>query len=189
MTTTTTPTTKGVLQELSDSAKADKRLNNQFDRALEKIPKSRLAKLGVSKRKRGRPKAGRIVFTKAQIDLLPEYGSIADVSQALQIRYTSLQQWIACGPAPLKFVERHGHKLFRRDVVIKWLIATRRFRALDRKEAKLRLKQAEGLYELAKTEEEIGISGSVSRARKFRSDALALEDSVLKAGFEPLDLV
>lgn len=102
-------------------------MNAKFDRALKKIKKEPREKPVKLQRKPGRPKAGRAVFAQAHIDALPLYGSVSEVSRALQIKHTSLQQWCTHGNNPLKFVPQGGHKLFRKDVLIAWLKATRRF--------------------------------------------------------------
>ncbi len=123
----------GVLATLSANAATNGRVNAKFDRALKKIKKEPKVKTVKLERKQGRPKAGRAVFTQAQIDALPEYGSVSEVSRALAIKHTSLQQWCDRGKNRLTFVHQGKHKLFRKDVLIAWLTATRRFNVKEEK--------------------------------------------------------
>ena len=103
----------------------NRQLNAEFDKALKRINKPVVVK---PKRARGRPRVGRVVFTQKQVNQLPEYAKLASVSRALSVRYTSIQQWCVCGKKPLPFIEQDGHKWFRKDVLISWLKATKRFK-------------------------------------------------------------
>ncbi len=110
----------------------DKKLNAKFNK-LKKIaigPKSKKPK-PVVKRRRGRPKDGRILFQKARIESLPQYGHLAEVARKLGIKHTTLQQWCALPIHPLPCIEKDGHKVFRKDVVILWLKSTKRYSVED----------------------------------------------------------
>ena len=76
----------------------------------------------------GRPYGGRAVFRQQRIDALPEVGLASDVANALGIKRASVQQWWERKVNPLPFANQNGLRLFRRDVVIAWLIATRRYK-------------------------------------------------------------
>ncbi len=106
----------------------DKKLNAKFNK-LKKIavgPKSKKPK-PIAKRRRGRPKDGRILFQKERIDSLPLYGHLAAVAKKLGIKHTTLQQWCALPVHALPFIEKDGHKVFRKDILILWLKSTKRY--------------------------------------------------------------
>lgn len=106
----------------------DKNLNAKFDRAIKRIKKSPRLKDKVKlERRQGRPKAGRAIFTQAHVDALPDYSTVLDVSRALQVKHTSIQQWCVHGDNPLRYGMVAGHKVFRKDVLITWLEATGRY--------------------------------------------------------------
>lgn len=126
----------GVIATLSAKAAESRKVNAKFDRALKQIKPEIKAKPVKLKRKPGRPKAGRAVFAQAHIDALPQFGSVSQVSRALQIKHTSLQQWTTHGKNPLTFVNQSGHKLFRKDVLVAWLEATRRYNIQEEKPEK-----------------------------------------------------
>lgn len=80
-------------------------------------------------RKHGRPKHGRAVFQQARIDLLPISGRQSDVARALGIRLASVQQWCCLKKNPLPFVQdKTGRRILKKTLVVKWLIATRRYK-------------------------------------------------------------
>ena len=80
-------------------------------------------------RRQGRPSGGFTLFKRSQIDAIPEVGGPSEVADALHIARASLHQWCNRKKNPLPFAtENGGAKLFRRDVVIKWLKATRHYK-------------------------------------------------------------
>lgn len=105
----------------------DADLNADFDQLLKQAAAPKIKKERVEKRQRGRPKAGRIVFQQSRIDKLPKFGHLSAFARLLNIKHTTLQQWCALKNHPLPCVERDGHKIFRKDVLVKWLVATKRF--------------------------------------------------------------
>ncbi len=110
----------------------DKDLNSAFDEIIKTKLKdakpSKKQRLKPNNRGRGRPSGGGVVFEQARIDALPEIGHISDLARALDVKHTSLQQWCEKRINPLPFVVKAGFKLFRKDVVVKWLVATKRFK-------------------------------------------------------------
>ncbi len=115
-----------------ESLSGDKKLNAAFNKLKKSAvgPKKKKVK-PVAKRRRGRPKDGRILFQKERIDSLPQYGHLAEVARKLGIKHTTLQQWCALPEHPLPCVEKDGHKIFRRDIVTRWLIATNRYTEIN----------------------------------------------------------
>lgn len=84
--------------------------------------------LRFKKRHRGRPRHGRVVFQQVRIDSLPRLGHLSEVARTLGIKHTTLQQWCELEKDPLPFVEEEsGKKVFRKDVLVKWLIKTKRY--------------------------------------------------------------
>lgn len=110
------------------SLENDSKLNAKFDSIskLAAAPKKKRV-MRLEKRRRGRPKAGRIVFHQVRIDTLPKIAHLSEVARKLGIKHTTLQQWCSLKTHPLPFVDDGGHKLFRKDILVKWLIATKRF--------------------------------------------------------------
>ncbi len=108
----------------------DKAMSETFDRLSDGIKQPVERKpLRHKQRRRGRPAKGRVVFEQARIDHLPELAHSSEVARVLDIRHTSLQQWCDKPVDALPFVTRAGHKWFRKDVLVKWLIATKRLKA------------------------------------------------------------
>ncbi len=120
--------TQGLLSKNTD-------LNAEFDSALKTAasPKKKV----ILKRPRGWPRAGRIIFHQKRIDSLPEFAHLSAVAQILGIKHTTIQQWCALKKHPLPFVcvdgennpvpKHEGRKMFRKDVLVKWLVSTKRF--------------------------------------------------------------
>lgn len=108
----------------------DSKLNGEFDKLMKYTAAPALPPVRneeSKKRRKGRPKAGRIIFQQRRIDSLPTFGNVSEVARALGIKHTTLQQWCGLDKHPLPFAVRDGHKIFRKDVLIEWLVATRRF--------------------------------------------------------------
>lgn len=106
----------------------DAELNAQFDASLGAADATvREHVIRSEKRRRGRPMAGRIVFQQIRIDGLPKIGHLSEVARKLGIKHTTLQQWCSLDIHPLPFVDKDGHKLFRKDILVRWLVATKRF--------------------------------------------------------------
>jgi len=80
------------------------------------------------RRQHGRPKGGRVIFKQCRISALPKIGGASDMASALGIERMSFHQWCGLKANPLPYVIQDGRKLFRRDVLTKWLIATRRYK-------------------------------------------------------------
>lgn len=119
------PTSVG-RQKLMD----DKALNRQLDRVSESLELNvprQVKSLKAPKRKVGRPRNGRVVFDQVRIDQIPDIGYCSDVAKALGVKRISVQKWCDLKRDALPMVEDNGHYVLRRDVVIKWLIKTRRF--------------------------------------------------------------
>lgn len=121
-----TPAVSLSRQKLKDN----KALNRQLDRISESI------KLGVPrpikalkgpKRRVGRPRNGRVVFDQARIDQIPDIGYPSDMAKALGVKRISVQKWCDLKRNPLPKAEDNGHYVLRRDVLVKWLIDTRRY--------------------------------------------------------------
>lgn len=108
----------------------DSKLNGEFDKLMKytAAPPLPIVHFEESKKRgKGRPKAGRIIFQQRRIDSLPTFGNVSEVARALGIKHTTLQQWCSLDKHPLPFAVRDGHKIFRKDVLVEWLAATRRF--------------------------------------------------------------
>ncbi len=107
--------------------KKDSGLNAKFDKLLKSasLPKEKKQK-PLKKRSQGRPKGGRSIFTQEMIASLTEFSHLSEVARRLNIKHTTLQQWCALEEHPLPFVIKGDHKLFRKDVLVKWLKATKR---------------------------------------------------------------
>ena len=107
-------------------------LNKSEEKALDKAAKGiKVERAIVQKtwRRRGRPSGGFTEFPKSCIAALPEVGGPSEVADALHIARASLHQWCLRKKNPLPFItEKDGGKLFRKDIVIKWLKATRRYK-------------------------------------------------------------
>lgn len=76
----------------------------------------------------GRPYGGKVRFEQKRIDNLPEIGCAADIARSLGIRRASLQQWTALKENPLPFVKDDDRMVFRKDVLVNWLVSTGRFK-------------------------------------------------------------
>ncbi len=105
----------------------DKSVNKKFDALLKKATAPRVKDKNPKKRRRGRPDHGRIVFRQKCIDALPNIAHLSEVARCLGIKHGSLQQWIK-EDHPLPFLEENGRKLFRKDVLVAWLKATKRLK-------------------------------------------------------------
>ncbi len=114
---------------MSEDLTKDKELKKEFNalRKMTAAPKVKRVK-PPEKRRCGRPKDGRVVIQQKRIDSLPEIGGICEISRTLNIRHATLQQWCALPVHPLPFVDREGRRLFRKDLLVKWLIATKRYK-------------------------------------------------------------
>ncbi len=84
--------------------------------------------------KHGRPKRGRATFKWAIVKTLPELGRQSDVARVLGVRLASVQQWCELKKNPLPFIVENDRRMLEREIVIKWLVATRRCR--DKKKSK-----------------------------------------------------
>lgn len=127
-------------KRLADTQKIlrkDAALNENFDNLLKEAaaPKIKKPKPPV-KRSQGRPKKiGHIILTQKSIDSLPEFIHLSSLARILNLKHTTVQQWCSLEKHHLPFtLERKlkngrliKRKLFRKDVVVKWLIATKRF--------------------------------------------------------------
>lgn len=106
----------------------DRKAQTALDAAAKKIV-DETPSLPPPKRAHGRPKGGKAVFKQVRIDLIPEVGGPSEVARALGIARASLYQWCQRKKNPLPFATAEGGQmLFSRDVVIKWLSATRRYK-------------------------------------------------------------
>ncbi len=105
----------------------DKALHREFDTIVRKSKPKKIRVKLKAQRPRGRPKTGRVVFDEKIIALLPELAHLSEVARVLDVKHTSLQQWCDQKLNPLPCVPRDGHRWFRRDVLVKWLIATKRY--------------------------------------------------------------
>lgn len=108
----------------------DKRLNAAFDRAdvadiADTPPEARFTS---PVRKHGRPHGGKVVFGQSRIDALPEFGCIARFAKILNVRRASIQQWCHRKKNPLPCVPHDRQMILRKDVLVKWLIGTGRYK-------------------------------------------------------------
>lgn len=119
------------LAETQKLLRKDAHLNSDFDNLLEdaaapKVKKERPA----VKRSPGRPKrTGHVILQQYRIDNLPEFVHLSGMARILNLKHSTIQQWCALKKHPLPFVVRDERKMFRKDVLVKWLIATKRFSA------------------------------------------------------------
>ena len=98
--------------------------------------KSKPDEMRASQRKQGRPHGGHVRVTQKRVDALDEITYEAKVARTLGIGRGTLAQWISSDKTkhPLPYVEEGGHKLFRKDAVLKWLRDTGRW--IEREEYK-----------------------------------------------------
>lgn len=76
----------------------------------------------------GRPHNGRVSFSQQRVDSIPELSNAFSLARALCVARPTVRQWYELKQNPLPYVlGKNKRKMFRRDVVIKWLISTRRF--------------------------------------------------------------
>ncbi len=107
--------------------KAVAAINKKFDALAKKAVVKKVARLPKSKRRHnGRPKNGRVMFSRECIDGLPEFGHLSEIARCLGIYHTTMQQWCAHPKKPLLCVQVGKRKMFRRDILIKWLRDTKR---------------------------------------------------------------
>jgi hypothetical protein len=78
--------------------------------------------------KHGRPKRGRATFKWVILKDLPDLGRQSDVAKVLGVRLASVQQWCELKKNPLPFIIENNRRMLEKEIVIKWLIATRRCR-------------------------------------------------------------
>lgn len=110
------------------SLASDVELNKEFDKLSKYASAPPSAKIPrAKKRRRGRPSSGRIILQQSRIDTLPQFGYPSEVARRLGIKHTTLQQWCSLDDHPLPFSKKDGRKVFRKDVLIEWLVATKRF--------------------------------------------------------------
>ncbi len=112
---------------ISKVLSGDAKLNKKFDAFIAEEfnpPPSKIPKKG---RGHGRPYGGKVVFSEARIAALPETGYASHVAKALGIKRASFQQWCNLEENPLPSIKQGGHRLFRKDVIVKWLIRTGRY--------------------------------------------------------------
>ncbi len=102
----------------------NKKFNALLDAEIETNPPPRPAR---KQRGHGRPHGGKVKFPKSKIDALPSIACMAHISKILGVRRASMQQWCDLEDNPLKFVTQSGHRLFRKDILVKWLIKTGRY--------------------------------------------------------------
>ena len=115
--------------QTQDALDADKSLNKKFNSLLKSAEAPKVKKAAkTEKRGRGRPKSGKVIFKQRCIDSLPKFGNISEIARILGIKHTTLQQWCALDHHPLPFVQKDDHKVFRKDVLVRWLAATNRFK-------------------------------------------------------------
>ena len=107
--------------------KATPKTNKAFKAAAKSIVVEREAS-PQPRRPRGRPRGGRVVFRQLRISALPPLGGASEMAAALGVERMSFHQWCALKSNPLPYVKQNGRKLFRRDVLTKWLVATRRYK-------------------------------------------------------------
>jgi len=109
---------------------SDNNINEQFD-SLAKGVSERKRRPRPIRRPKGCPKDGRIVFHQGRIDDLPDMAYLSDVARSLGIKHSTLQQWCLSKKNPLPYaLDKRGDvvkKIFRKDVLVEWLIATKRF--------------------------------------------------------------
>jgi len=83
--------------------------------------------------KHGRPKRGRATFKLALLKNLPDLGRQSDIAKVLGVRLASVQQWCELKKNPLPFIIEKNRRMLEKEIVIKWLIATRRCRDKKKK--------------------------------------------------------
>lgn len=113
--------------EAQDKLRHDKKLNAEFDRLSKAMTNGAPKVKPAPKRKHGRPKGGRVIFNRANIDAIPDVGYPSDVARALGIKRISVQQWADLKKNPLPHIKRKEHYMLRKDVLVKWLIKTKRY--------------------------------------------------------------
>lgn len=110
---------------------ADKGLKAQFDKISKGMTNGAPKRVRAPqdpKRKHGRPKGGCVTFDKKRIETIPEVGCMSDVAAALGLKLPSVQQWVELPNDPLPTVMKDGRRILRRDVILKWLVATKRYK-------------------------------------------------------------
>ena len=130
------PPDRRIIPECADRPLPQPKLRKKDIKALDRASKQIVSeiralspKYGAKRRPHGRPHGGRAIFKQQRIDALPIVGGPSTIADALGIARASLHQWCKRKKNPLPFVtEKDGSKLFRKDVIVKWLIATRRYR-------------------------------------------------------------
>ncbi len=123
-----------VIEIPSKRKSASKPLDKQFDAAKRSmVPPPKPVKLKVSVRKQGRPSGGHITIAQKRIDALDDITYEAKVARTLGIGRGTLAQWIdkEVTKYPLPFVLEDGHRLFRKDIVLRWLKDTDRWTARE----------------------------------------------------------
>ena len=79
-------------------------------------------------RAKGRPKGGRARIGITLIKALPETGYCPEIAEALRVERQTVIQWTQRKANPLPCHCEDGKRLFRKKDVIKFLIATRRYK-------------------------------------------------------------
>ncbi len=81
-----------------------------------------------TKRRRGRPRFGRLRFTKARINKLPEEGTITEYARILGVDRFTVYSWIAYDEdgAPAR-MEEHNTVHTNRDPNTRWIIEKKPF--------------------------------------------------------------
>jgi hypothetical protein len=95
--------------------------------------------LNLPERESGRPEgAGRVKFTQAQIDSIPDPARLCDLQRSLGVRTASIQQWcerkinplkckIETSPETREKKKKIERRWFKKKDVIAWLKITQRF--------------------------------------------------------------
>lgn len=102
-------------------------INKKFDALAKKTKPEKVKKAARTKKRRnGRPDSGRVTFSADCIAQLPKIGHLSEFARCLGIYHTTIQQWCAHPKTPLLCIQVGKRKMFRKDILVKWLRATKR---------------------------------------------------------------